>query len=296
MAAKKKKEIGKGIRALLNNIENEDAESQEQIVSELSSQIAMLPLEQIEVNPWQPRLDFDETALKELAASIKAHGLIQPITVRRLTADRYQLISGGRRLKASKIAELEEVPAFIRLANDQEMLEMALIENIQREQLNPHEIALTYQRLIEEFSLTHEQMSERVGKSRSTITNFLSLLKLPPDIQKSLKQGELSVGHGKVLVGIKDFAIQKIVFNQILEKELSVRETEKLAASYTTKKVAAKSPKANLPEEYKAVQDNLRSYLGSRVNLKLGKNGTGQININFTSVEDLNRILDLIED
>lgn len=193
MASKKKTELGKGIRALLSSIDEETKKDKKQVVNKLSSSIAMLSLKEIETNPWQPRVEFDAKALEELSASIKVHGLIQPITVRRLSAKKYQLISGERRWRASKKAGLKEVPAYIRLANDQEMLEMALIENIQRENLNAVEVAITYQRLKDECKLTDELLSERVGKERSTITNYLRLLKLPPEIQKGIKEKKISM-------------------------------------------------------------------------------------------------------
>ncbi|MEL6866667.1 MAG: ParB/RepB/Spo0J family partition protein, partial [Bacteroidota bacterium] len=199
----KKKELGQGIRALLSNIDHGSSNEgpQEDVVRTLSNTIATIPLNSIEVNPGQPRIEFDEEALQELSESIKVHGLIQPITVRRLNEQTYQLISGERRMRASKIAGLKEVPAYIRLANDQEMLEMALIENIQREDLNAIEVANSYQRLIEECELTHEALSERVGKNRSSVTNYLRLLKLPPDVQSAIKEQKISMGHARALAG-----------------------------------------------------------------------------------------------
>ncbi len=291
----KKHQLGLGVRALLSSMEVDNLAVKEDNVKILSSSVAMIPLGEIEVNPFQPRKDFDEGALNELAESLKVHGLIQPITVRRLADRQYQLISGERRLRASKIAGLAEVPAYIRLANDQEMIEMALVENIQRENLNAIEVAITYQRLIEECDLTHENLSERVGKKRSTVTNALRLLKLPPDIQQSLKEGVVSMGHARALTGIEDIAVQSSIFKEIVEKDLSVRATENLIKSYRSP--APSKPAANSPlsGDYRAVENNLKSFLGAKVSLKLKSNGSGQINIPFTNTSDLNRILDLIE-
>jgi ParB family chromosome partitioning protein len=201
----KKKELGLGIRALLSNLDEGEAtpEEQKEVVKELSHTVAMIPVDQIEVNPFQPRVEFDEEALKELSSSIKVHGVIQPLTLRRLSDNAYQLISGERRLRASKLAGLQEVPAYVRLANDQEMLEMALVENIQRQDLNPIEVAITYQRLIDECSLTHQNLGGRVGKKRSTVSNFLRLLQLPPQIQQALKNKRISMGHAKALGELK---------------------------------------------------------------------------------------------
>lgn len=294
--AKKKALVGKGIRALLSNIDEEAKENPKEVVNQLSNSTAELPLSQIEVNPYQPRVEFDQDALEELSSSIKVHGLIQPITVRRLAEGKYQLISGERRMRASKLAGLTQVPAYIRLANDQEMLEMALVENIQREQLNSIEIAITYQRLIDECKLTHASMSERVGKNRSTVTNYLRLLKLPPEIQLGIKENNISMGHARALVGVEDIALQLTIFSEVLEKGLSVRKTEDLIRSYTSPQASAKkAAKPALPLAYQSVQENLRKYLGAKVQLKVNKAGKGQILINFGDNEDLNRLLDLID-
>ncbi len=292
----RKKELGLGVRALLSNIDTKVEENKEEVVKELSSAVAMIPIEQIIVNPEQPRKEFEAEALQELCDSIKVHGIIQPLTIRRMGGNTYQLISGERRLRASKLAGLTEVPAYIRLANDQEMLEMALIENIQRAELNPMEIALTYSRLQEEFKLTQEKLAYRVGKKRLTITAFLGLLELPPSIQTALKNREISVGHAKVLKGIKDLSLQLDLFQRITRDNLSVRETEALArALKETATASKKKPSNNLPQEYRHIEDNLRNYLGSRVQLKLKGKENGNITINFGSTEELNRILELIE-
>ena len=289
-----KKQLGLGVRALLSSMDAAAEETTEENVKALSGSVAMIPIHEVEVNPFQPRKDFDPEALQELSESLKVHGLIQPITVRRLNDHAFQLISGERRLRASKLAGLEEVPAYIRLANDQEMIEMALVENIQRENLNAIEVAITYQRLIEECELTHENLSERVGKKRSTVTNFLRLLKLPPDIQMSLKEGTISMGHARALIGVEDVAVRNIIFKEIIAKDLSVRATESLIKSY--REPSKKSDTAStLPSDYQTVENNLKSYLGAKVALKLKPNGSGQISIPFASTKDLNRLLDLIE-
>ena len=292
----KKQQLGLGVRALLSNFDSETQEAPAAVVKELSNSVAMIPVEEIEVNPFQPRKEFDQEGLEELANSLKVHGLIQPITVRRMADHEYQLISGERRLRASRMAGLVEIPAYIRLANDQEMIEMALVENIQRENLNAIEVAITYQRLIEECDLTHEGLSERVGKKRSTVSNSLRLLKLPPDIQKSLKEGVISMGHARALLGIDDLALQTTIFKEVTANDLSVRATEKLIQNYKTPATSKSKDTSSLSGDYQSVQNNLRNYLGAKVALKIKSNGSGLINIPFTSTEDLNRILDLIEE
>jgi ParB family chromosome partitioning protein len=289
-----KKQLGMGVRALLANIETETSENQQEIVRELSHTVAMIPLYEIEVNPFQPRNEFDEVALAELSASIQVHGLIQPITVRRLSANEYQLISGERRLRASKMAGLEEIPAYIRLANDQEMLEMALVENIQRENLNAIEIAITYQRLKEECNLTDEALASRVGKQRSTVTNHMRLLKLPPDIQKAIKDKQISMGHARVLAGVDDFALQNSLFRETLRQGLSVRALEALASAHHDDKPRKLKP--SLPDAYEDIQRRLREHLGTpRVQLKLKGEGKGQIVIGFDSTNQLNDLLEQLE-
>lgn len=289
-----KKNLGLGIRALLTHIDEEVALDQEKVVKELAHSVAMIPLEEIEVNPFQPRNEFDQEALEELADSIRVHGLIQPLTVRRLAHNAYQLISGERRLRASRMAGLTEIPAYIRIANDQEMLEMALIENIQRENLNAIEIAITYQRLKEECQLTDENLAERVGKKRPTITNHLRLLKLPPDIQSAIKEKKLSMGHARALTGIEDYALRDSLFRQTLKEELSVRALENLITAYNEPKPKKKT--AQLPDDFDQVQQQFRSFFGTKkVSLKLQGQGKGQIQIAFHSVQELNELLDRIE-
>ncbi len=293
----KKKDLGLGIRALLSDMDTKPAEEQREVVKEMANVVSNIPVGQIEANPFQPRTDFEAEALEELSTSIRTYGLIQPLTVRRMGDGKYQLISGERRLRAAKMAGLKEVPAYIRIVDgDQEMLEMALVENIQRSDLNPLEVAITYQRLIEECKLTHDAMAERVGKKRSTITNFLSVLKLPPQIQEALKERKISLGHAKALRSVGDLALQLSLFNEILTKGLSVRATEELVRSYTEPKATPKKAKSSLPEAYAEVQERLRMHLGTKVQLKVGAAGKGQIVIPFGSDDDLNRLLDLIEE
>jgi ParB family transcriptional regulator, chromosome partitioning protein len=290
----KKKELGLGIKALLSNIDHKAEENPELLVRELSNTIAFIGVAMVEVNPFQPRKEFDEASLKELSESLKVHGLIQPITVRRLDSKHYQLISGERRLRAAKLAGLDEIPAYIRIADDQEMLEMALVENIQREQLNAIEVAITYKRLIDECKLTHEELSERVGKNRTSVTNFLRLLKLPPEIQQALKLKLISMGHARSLVGIDNILLQNALFKETIEKELSVRALEKLirdSAEPKTKKAA----KPALSDDYQDVENQLKSYLEAKVELKLKGKGKGHIIIHFDSDETLNNVLEKIE-
>ena len=294
----KKKELGLGIRALLGNVEEEAAKDQEKVVRELSHNIAMIPLEEIEANPYQPRNAFDEEALRELAESIQVHGLIQPVTVRRLNPHAYQLISGERRLRASREAGLKEIPAYVRLANDQEMLEMALVENIQRQDLNPVEIAITYQRLKEECGLTDAKLAERVGKSRATVTNQMRLLNLPPNVQEGLRNRLITTGHAKALLGIeKDYGLLNALYRETIEKGLSVRALERLVDTYKTPRQKSPKDKPSLPPSYENAQQDLRNFFGTRrLRLKMGKGGKGQIVIPFQSDDELNRLLDRIEE
>jgi len=282
---KKKNDLGSGLRALLRDIEIPVPKKKS-----LNS-IAIIPTAQIATNPFQPRSYFDPEKLQELADSIKLHGIIQPLTLRALDDDNYQLIAGERRLQAAALAGLEEVPAYIRKADDQAMLELALIENIQREDLNPIEVALSYQRLIDECKLIHEEVGKRLGKSRAAITQFLGLLQLPPVIQKALQQKQIRMGHGRALSG-KPIELQLTVFKEVTEKHLSVRQTvalvKRLAAPATT---ATKSTR-QLPVAYQRVQDKLARSFETEVALKRNARGRGQIVINFTSDEDFNRILE----
>ncbi len=295
---KKKDALGKGIRALLSDIDD-DTEILKISATDEDSIINTVPkikLDLIEVNPFQPRADFNPQALEELASSIKIHGVIQPITVRKITDRKYQLISGERRLRATKMAGLEEIPAYVRTANDQEVVEMALIENIQREDLNAMEVALTYQRLIDECSLTHENLGDRLGKDRSTVTNYLRLLKLPPEIQKALRDKVLSMGHARAIIAIPEVDKQLYVLKEINSKGLSVRKTEELVrllSSSQTKKQEKKE--VALPIAYKSVQTKLMDIFETKVKIKKSATDKGEIVIPFYSVSDLNRLLDIIE-
>jgi ParB family transcriptional regulator, chromosome partitioning protein len=222
--------------------------------------------------------------------------LIQPITVRRMAANQYQLVSGERRLRASKLAELTEIPAYVRIANDQEMLEMALVENIQREELNPIEVAATYQRLIDECNLSHEKLAERVAKNRSTITNMLRLLKLPPAIKQSIKERAITTGHAKSLAGINDLGFQLALHRRIIKEHLSVREVEEIVQNRAESKLKTKKKDPSVSAEIRPIVDNLNAFFGSKIQFKRKDNGSGQIVVNFKSDEELNRILDLIEE
>lgn len=289
---KKKSGLGRGLGALL-----EDSGEKKKISGSGATPkgaINEIAIDQIETNPWQPRTEFDEDALNDLAESIKVQGIIQPITVRALSKDQFQLISGERRLQASKKAGLKTIPAYIRLADDQQMLEMALIENIQRENLNAIEIALSYQRLLAECDLKQEELGGRVGKNRSTVTNYLRLLKLPPDIQIALRDGKISMGHARALISIEDVSRQLTIFNQIISQELSVRKVEELVR--LSGKVEEKHPsKQEINPEIKTLQGKLSTHFGSKIAIKSNEQNKGEIKIPFTSTEDLNRILDILD-
>lgn len=293
----KKKELGKGIRALLSNIENSNNPTEKtKLVKELNSSILEIPVDKIEVNPFQPRSEFDKEELDELAQSIKTHGLIQAITVRSLGGDDYQLISGERRLRASKLAGLKTVPAFIRIADDQALLEMALIENIQRTNLNAMEVAISYQRLMVECDLTHESLSERVGKKRSTISNYVRLLKLPPQVQSSIKKNDISMGHARALAGIDDVGLQLDIYKEVLNKNLSVRALENLIKSYSSTTTTSPTKKSNeLPAEVKKIQDGLSASLGTSVKIKRSEVGNGEISIKFKSDKEFNNIISVLD-
>jgi len=290
-----------GIKTLLGNsaqLEQAIKENKEDVVRELTNHILLLPIAHIEANADQPRKDFDPKALDELASSIKIHGLIQPITVRRLHEKAYQIISGERRFRASKLAGLAEVPAYVRLANNQEMLEMALIENIQREDLNAIEIAMSYASLIEECKLTHEQISERVGKDRTTITNHLRLLTLSDNIQDAVRDRNISMGHARALAGIKEnAALQLSLLKKIREEDLSVRAVEDLIRKYQETQTSQK-PAANkrLPDHLRNIQDQFSAFFGTKVALKRTEKGTGQLVVKFENDGELNRLIELIEE
>jgi ParB family chromosome partitioning protein len=299
-----KMQIGKGIRALLTTIDERGTAPTGQELRELTKETLEVPVDSIEANPYQPRTDFDEEALKELAQSIRLHGIIQPLTLRRLHEGKYQLIAGERRWRAAQLAGLKSVPAYIRLANDQGMLEMAIVENIQRADLNPMEMAFSLQRLIDECKLTHEELSVRVGKQRSTVSNFLRLLKLPPKVQDALRKEDITLGHAKCLAGLEEVSSQLMVLGEIISKDLSVRETEKLVAMYqggqtsADKKSKSKSSKAGnivRSADVQKIERQLSSILGVKVELNYHDNGTGQIRIPFKTVQELNYILEMME-
>jgi ParB family transcriptional regulator, chromosome partitioning protein len=246
----------------------------------------------VETNPKQPRRDFEEKALQELAESVKMHDIIQPITVTKLPSGKYRLISGERRLRAAKIAGLKDIPAYIRQANDQELLELALLENLQREDLNAMEISLSYKRMMDELDYTQEQVAERMGKDRSTVTNYLRLLKLPPDIQVAVRSGELSMGHARALINVDTVDKQLYIFNEIKAKALSVRQTEELVRNmYKESGAVKKAVKSSLPSAFQKIEDKLASQFSTRVKLKHSKNGSGQITFDYYSLDELNKLL-----
>lgn len=293
---KKRSVLGRGLSALLadsdnvNQIHNVHTETTVVGVNEIL-------ISSIEVNPYQPRTHFEREALEELANSIKIHGIIQPITVRRLDENAYQLISGERRLQASKLLGLSTIPAYLRIANDQEMLEMALIENIQREELDAMEIATSYQRLLFECNLKQEELGERVGKKRTTVNNYLRLLKLPPDIQAALRDKKLSMGHARALINIEDIATQLLLLKKIVEEEWSVRKVEEYVRSLSTnigKETDKTSTKKQLPVEMQRIQNKLSSHFGTKISIKKEGN-KGEIKIPFLSEDDFNRILELLQ-
>ncbi|EMQ94648.1 MULTISPECIES: ParB/RepB/Spo0J family partition protein [Xanthomarina] len=293
--ATKKQALGRGLSALLKDPSNDISSVQDKNADKVIGSIVELDIESIEINPFQPRTNFNEETLLELASSIKELGVIQPITVRKLEFNKFQLVSGERRFRASKLIGLETIPAYIRIANDQESLEMALVENIQRQDLDPIEIALSYQRLIDEINLTQEQMSERVGKKRSTIANYLRLLKLDPIIQTGMRDGFITMGHGRAIINIEDQNIQLDIYEKIISNKLSVRDTESLVKSYQSDKTVKVPEKQEIPKYIKKGIKDFSEYFGHKINVKVSKNGKGNITIPFHSEEDFNRILKLIK-
>jgi len=295
--AVKKQALGRGLSALLKDPENDIKSVEDKNADKVVGNIIELELDAIEINPFQPRSNFNEESLQELATSIRQLGVIQPITVRKMEFNKFQLISGERRLRASRIAGLTVVPAYIRIANDNESLVMALVENIQRHDLDPIEVALSYQRLIDEIQLTQEQMSERVGKKRSTIANYLRLLKLDPIIQTGIRDGFISMGHGRAIINIEDLDAQTDIYQKIVSQNLSVRETETLVKNYQESlkpKTAAKAKTSSFDvddEEKKAIT----GYFGAKVDVKVAGNGKGKITIPFHSEEDFKRIIKLMK-
>ena len=291
----KKQALGRGLSALLQDSKNESQSIGSGNSGPQIGTINELELDLIEVNPFQPRTQFKEEAIRELAASIQELGVIQPITVRKTKDNTFQLVSGERRFRASKLLELKTIPAYIRIANDQESLEMALVENIQRQDLDPIEIALSYQRLMDDIQLTQEQMSQRVGKKRSTIANFLRLLKLDPLIQTGMRDGFISMGHGRAIVNISSLSDQIDLYKEILSKKLSVRATETLVKNYNSPKTVKPKKQNDLPDFVENGVQKIASFFGHKIDVKMEKNGGGKIHIPFHSKEDYNRILKLIE-
>ena len=293
--ATKKQALGRGLSALLKDPSNDIKSAEDKNADTIIGNIVELDIASIELNPFQPRTNFNEETLRELASSIKELGVIQPITVRKLDFNKFQLVSGERRFRASKLIGLSTIPAYIRIANDQESLEMALVENIQRQDLDPIEIALSYQRLIDEINLTQEQMSERVGKKRSTIANYLRLLKLDPIIQTGMRDGFISMGHGRALINIENQSDQLDIYEKVITNKLSVRATEALVKNYhhpTPKKPAEAQ---ELPKYVKKGIKEFSEYFGHKIGVKLSKNGKGHITIPFHSEEDFNRIKKLVQ-
>jgi len=297
---KKRGSLGRGLSAILGNNTTEISTDKREKSVPLVGQTHAIAISEIETNPFQPRIEFNQEKLHELAASIEQLGIIQPITVRKLQENKYQLISGERRFRASQLAGLKKIPSFVRIANDQEMLEMALVENIQREDLNPIEVALSYQRLINEVKLTQEECSERVGRNRSTVTNFLRLLKLPSEIQKGLSNGEISTGHARALISVQNSDTQINIYHDIVANGYSVREVEQLAKDFLDKEYQRTSKKKAirthnlLPFQQQKMMHDLSRNLNKKVELKRNKKGKGKLIIHFNNDADLARIFEAI--
>lgn len=290
----KKSALGKGLGALISDADQVGKPVQRPAQSSINE----IEIEKIEVNPNQPRTRFDEESIEELATSIRELGIIQPITLREMSEGKYQIISGERRFRASRLAGLEKVPAFVRKANDEEMLAMALVENVQREDLDAIEIAISYQRLIDECNLTQDKLGERVGKKRTTVTNYLRLLKLPPEIQTGIINKDISMGHARALISVEDPDMKVKIYTDIIEQDLSVRKTEELVKALKSgeepKKETAK-PKMTLPEEYFNLQQKIADRLKASIKLKRNDDGKGEIVIPFTSDDDLERIMGIFD-
>jgi len=295
--AVKKQALGRGLSALLKETKSDISSASDKNADVIVGNILEIDLDKIEMNPFQPRTHFNEEAIEELASSIRELGVIQPITVRKLKGNQFQLVSGERRFRASKLIGLETIPAYIRIANDQEMLEMALVENIQRKDLDPIEVALSYQRMIDEIKLTQEEMSQRVGKKRSTISNYLRLLKLDPIIQTGMRDGFLSMGHGRALINIEDTNEQLHIYEKILEEKLSVRQTEQLVKSLKnpeTEEPKIKTEKAT-PTYISEGLKTFSEFFGHKIDIKYSGNNKGKIMVPFHSEEDFNRIKKLLQ-
>lgn len=296
MANPKKSALGRGLSALLEDLDSDVNSSRSLDTGDTHAlgSVANLNISKIEANPFQPRTRFESNALDELAESIRQHGIIQPVTVRKMGDGTFQLISGERRFRASQLAGLSEIPAYIRLANDQTMLEMALVENIQRQDLNPIEVAISYKRLIDECDLTHEGLSEKVSKSRSNITNFLRLLKLPAEIQMALQKGMISMGHARALIGVDDTQKQLEIFERIINEVLSVRDVENLTRK-AKKPPTTGNEQAERKQYYQTARYNIAQNLNAKVDLKFLPKGNGKITIDFTNDHDLNRLILLLQ-
>lgn len=295
----KKQELGKGIRALLQSMDVQEDEQSQKGAVDSSTPIKEIDIEFIRPNPDQPRKEFDQEALEELSQSIKALGLIQPLTLRKISESDFQIIAGERRYRASKLAGLKSVPAYVRQANDVELLEMALVENIQRQDLNPVEVAISFDRLIRECGITQEVLSDRVGKNRSTISNYVRLLRLPPEVQKALKSKLITMGHAKALAGVEDPVMVMTYFKEVLEKNLSVRKTEDLVSEKpktTPNKSTERSAPQEITSEVKRIIDRLSASLGTKVSIARNDKGVGKIVIPFKSDAEFNAILDVLED
>ena len=296
--AVRKQALGRGLSALLNDSSSDINSANDKNADKIVGTIVELELNLIDVNPYQPRSYFNEEALRELASSIKELGVIQPITVRKLAGNKFQLVSGERRFRASKLIGNTTIPAYIRIANDQEMLEMALVENIQRKDLDPIEVALSYQRLIDEIDLTQEEMSQRVGKKRSTISNYLRLLKLDPIVQTGMRDGFLSMGHGRALINIENSEEQLGIYEKIIQQKLSVRQTEQLVKELKGENSVSPKKTTSIVDTPKFVSKGLKTfsqYFGHKIDVKLAGKDKGKIIIPFHSEEDFNRIKKLLE-
>ena len=295
--AEKKQALGRGLSALLNNPSADINSIKDKNADKIVGSIVEIELSAIDVNPFQPRSNFNEESILELANSIKELGVIQPITVRKLAGNKFQLVSGERRFRASKHLGLETIPAYIRIANDQEMLEMALVENIQRKDLDPIEISLSYQRLIDEINLTQEELSTRVGKKRSTVTNYLRLLKLDPIVQTGMRDGFLSMGHGRALINIDDNDIQLNIYERIIKDNLSVRQTEQIVQKLKDNTTLEISPtkKIEIPSKIKEGTHDISQFLGKKIELKWTGNGKGKITIPFATEDEFDTIKNLFK-
>jgi ParB family chromosome partitioning protein len=298
MKNKNNEALGKGIRSLLQNIDAEYKAPSGNLRNDLVEQntnTLNVSLDKIDVNPNQPRKDFDEVSLSELAASIKMHGIIQPLTVSPIPNGRYRLIAGERRFRASRIAGLKEVPVYIRQTNDHHILELALLENLQRENLNAIEIAISYKRLMDDLDYTQDQLAERMGKDRSTVTNYVRLLKLPPDIQVAVRNGIISMGHARAIINVDVVDKQLFIFSEIKKKGLSVRQTEELVRKMYLGNHIKTAVKPAIPNAYKKIEDNIASQFGTKVRLQHNKKGYGSITFEYYSVDELNSLLEKLK-